>query len=283
MAQHKLALRERNEDPRPGNYLFRFDSVEDFLEAVATERPGLIDDTASRGDWCADLSPKQAVELARRGDDSLVPQAECLLQQFEDLTLETPRREWQASCAGAYPVVPEYLAGSPQCMRMMRPITSHCGPVNIYFGITSSAALSKEELLKRGITVLALIAKLQAIRPVELHLVSLLDADRYDASDCITTMRIDSRPLDLAVAGFLLSNCGFDRILNHGLAEPFGFRGGWSATYKEGESALRKHLKLAEDDVYIPPAYYGDYLTKDPVKWINGVLTKIGGANADLD
>ena len=119
--------------------------------------------------WDNGIYHDLAVVLAKRGDDSFVSHAEALLEKIEGEV--DSHAEWVPSIYGAYPVVPEFLAGSPSSMwRGTRP--SDASPVAVWVDLTCSGGFSAKDMEKRGTAILALVMKLQAIRPVDLYLVS---------------------------------------------------------------------------------------------------------------
>src|SRR5919106_1737658 len=93
--------------------IFTFDSLAEL--AGACERNYATN--AKSGNAWRGGNDAQILQAARHGDDSYVPQAEALLEQISLAMPATERRDWIAAPAGAYPVVPEALAGLPTPMR----------------------------------------------------------------------------------------------------------------------------------------------------------------------
>jgi len=273
-----------NEALARDDYLFRFDSVDAFLRALEQTDAVKIhldrykrDGRSESKAWFGNVTPLQAIKLAHSGDASIVPQAEALLAQIDDAAIHVPLRQWGASPAGAYPVVPEVLAGSPTPMRRYLQDPSEHGTISVYVGVNSSSAYDAPTLLKRGVAILALVSKLQAIRPVELHVVStvasgaMIGFGSNGPGNFVTTMRVDTKPLDLAVAGYFLAHCGFDRRLNHALAESLtAFNGGWALALSQGK--IPTMLGLGPKDIWIEPAHLDDKMIRQPVEWVNAQI-----------
>lgn len=227
--------------------------------------------------WHGNESAADSVRLAQCGDTRLVPKAEQILSQIQT-DIEIPESMMVADVAGAYPVVAEFLAGAPDCMRRRAPIPQEQAPIVIYACLSSYAGVSAQKLLRRGVAVLALTMALARSRPVELWAI-----DINDGPDGETTIaaRINTSPLDLATAAYALTSAGFVRRLMYGLTEQasgnVNFPAGYSsdpAGYLVG--ALARLGGNADRDLILPPANNGD---PEPVTWINGHIARLAGAS----
>lgn len=263
--------------------IMRFASLGDFARRASEVpsnspfRPGGYFDGNGLS-WFGGLSFQQAIDLTLKGDDSLVPKAMAILDQLE-ACLETTARQWSASPIGAYPIVPEFLVGLPDCMRRRVEVTSDIAPISLYVSTACSASLSCDALLKRGVAILALVLKLQAIRPVNLFLMA---EDGGRKGDLIQIIEVNSKPLDLATVCFALTNAGFARRLTFGLAnEVIGFMGEWPSNYQGGdeswESFLRPFIGLETQDLYIRGARDWDAMITDPITWVNTQVAQACG------
>jgi hypothetical protein len=220
----------------------------------------------------------QALRDAECGDTHLVPAAEALISQLE-CSVEAPRSTWAPSRAGAYPVVPEALAGFPDAMRRRVPAYDDRSPLRVVIDLTSSAAISHEALEKRGTAYLALAMFLSNERPVTLEAVTGLGG--YGQTACFLVTTIPAQPLDLAVACSALTSAGFSRLLGYDLIHVLGkhISGSWpwsvqpfgdaAATFVERERAV---LGLGPDDILAPPAHLRDPAVKDPVGFVRRAI-----------
>lgn len=268
----------KNWTDKPGDILRRFDSVSEYREAVLE----FSDRSKIRAayDWYGNITWEQAVELTRTGDPSIVPRVNALVDQVEQAAVETPTREWVPSQAGAYAVVPEYLAGAPRCMRMVTYDETERGPIGIYVNVSSSCSYDYDALLTRGAAILALVEKIQLVRPVDLYIVATLDNGSKGANNVIV-IKVDTRPIDIGLISPLIAHCGVDRHLNHVLGKSAGgtFGVGWAKCHGSREE-FGKFVGLNETDLYILPSHLYDAdanLMTDPVKWINAKLAKALG------
>ncbi len=258
--------------------LIRFDSLGDFARRAA--QVPYTEHQYGRESWFGDISYSTALDRAINGDDSLVPQAMAILDKLE-ATLETSQGQWSASPIGAYPVVPEFLTGLPDCMRRRIEVTTDIAPITVYVSTTCSASIDSETMLKRGVAILALVLKLQAFRPVRLCLL----AETHGNSDgqCIQAIQINSQPLDLSTICYALTHVGFARHLTYSLAKELdGFNGAWPNNYNGGgaqwEAHIRQYVGLESQDLYIGAARDWDPIIRDPIAWVNAqVLAAQGG------
>jgi hypothetical protein len=245
-----------------------------------------------------------AMRQAKEGDESLVEEATKLLDKF-DLSSETVRRQYVPSVAGAFPVVADYLAGMPECMRRMQDVDGTTNPIRIVVNMTSSGGVRDEQLLQRGVTILAFVMAVAQSRPIELQAFTGVSGARNPGGEdyCFPITRIETAPLDLATAAWAFVRNTFARHFSYGFAQTIsdgkGFPmheeakyvrssyGGWpqlskgevfSGRYglKDGELTaydlrMREILELSETDVYVPEITTGDDFS-DPIKWIKDRL-----------
>lgn len=266
--------------------LIRFDSLGDFARRCdGVSRVYRSTDNRWAG-GIQRLSYDQAVNLATSGDDTLVPQAQAIIDQL-DCEIDTPCGQWLSSPIGAYPIVPEALAGLPDCMRRRVEVSQDNAPVTVYVSTTCSADISAQDMLKRGVAILALVLKLQSFRPVKLVLL----AETHGQSDgqCIQAIEINSQPIDLATACYALTSVAFTRHLTYSLAHEIdGFDGSWPRRYNGGgsrwEAHLRDYIGMAEQDLYIGAARSWDEALANPVAWVNAHIQRFtSSGNGDGD
>ena len=258
--------------------IVRYETYSDFLAVASSGNCARHDDY--RSSWFNGETAEQSLNFAQYGNDSLVPEAEKLLESIQDVYGGTETNQWEPSPCGAYPIVPEYLNGSPTCMRQMLPV-GEVSPVCIYVCTTCSAAVTPEQIKKRGIAILALVMKLQAIRPVELFVTAETDGT---GGDVIQVIPIESKPLSLAHATYCLTSAGFVRRLTYGIAnEKYNSCGSWGIMYdKLGSSYpewLKGQLGCSPSDLYIKSAHCDDSMLSDPVAWVNRELERFRGEN----
>ncbi len=247
---------------------------------VAKTTPNYVADC---DDWTGYIDHATACKKALDGDNSYVEEAEKLLDKL-DASIEMPQATWQASIYGAYPIVPEFLAGSITPMRHRVEATNDTTPIAIYVSTTCSAVIGSSDMLKRGTAILALVLKLQQVRPVELYL--LAETHGRTDGEYLQVIRIESKPVDISVAAFVLCHVGFARHLTYGVAKALdGFNGSWPNNYQSGgkgwEMHVREVLEMSPNDLYIGAARAWDDMIKHPVEWVNAQVKQFLGMRED--
>lgn len=274
--------------------IVRYDSTFALRQAYLQVKPELDRrnyhrSTDGNNAWYGDESENDTLRKAELGDTSLVSFAEKQLGKL-DATLETPRKLWDRSPAGAFCVVPDVLAGLPTPMRRQIYTRDETSPITILVCSTSSAGISAQTLQQRGITILALVMALARIRPVSLH--QLCYVHGKDDGETVITSEINTHPLDLATACYVLTSAGFARRLTYGLAKALNdFNGDWPNAYGYRYSGNNDqyftHLKanLAVDPsrcLIISAAKLHDELLREPIAWINKQIKRFTEEQEEL-
>jgi hypothetical protein len=228
-------------------------------------------------DDCGYESPEITLQKAKHGDSALVPAAERMIDNLT-LDLDIPERCWQPDVCGAYPVVGDFLAGNPECMRRLQPMESERSPLNIFVIITASHACSAETLMKRGTAILAMTLASSRIRQISLHIVSIGDESGYGES--VITAPINATPLDIATAAYVLTSAAFFRRLAYGLASALhSTRGKWPDGYVKTRQAYVRGLieRLngnPETDLIVDAAFKLDPLVKEPLAFVQAQIDR---------
>jgi hypothetical protein len=237
---------------------------------------------AHGGSWTDFETFDSALRKMTHGDDAYAAMADELLDKLADLSEGAPVREWAPGAIGAYCVVPEAIMGLPQCMRQLAP-AGELSPVKIVISSTCSAGVDKRVMTERGVAILALLQKLQAIRAVELYI--LVEGNEGGAGNLFQMIRVDTKPLSVAHACFALANVGFARGLTYAHMHHYhGWNGSWPAEYgRAGYNALvREAVDMTPEDLWIPSSYMTDsLLSRDPVAWVNRHLARFSGGEVE--
>jgi hypothetical protein len=239
--------------------------------------------------WYGGESANDTLRKSELGDLSLVVEAETLIDQL-DTQIETPRRIWERSPAGAFCVVPDVLAGLPTYMRYQREIGDEHQAIEIFAVAACSAQVSAATLRRRGTTILALTMALARVRPISLYIVDVGNGSRDGSGETTNIARIETAPLDLATACYVLSSAGFVRRLMYGLAEKQNdYSGGWPQTsewFKSQETYYDNLVtKIARDPsraLLLKGAHISDQLITQPVVWLNAQIARFIGTQEDL-
>ena len=247
--------------------LHRYD-YESFLGAAHAARPEYFGDA-----WCGGLDRSETLHCAAYGDDGNVPRAHDVMDKLQG-SIETPRALWRRNVGGCYPVVAEHLQGIPDAMRERRRLRDASHPITVYASIMASCTVSAEDMMKRGIAILALVLKLQAIRPIKLYAVC-----PWVYSTLL--IEIPTRPLSIAHAAFCLSHPAFFRRLGHEVLFSTGDR----CTAMADDPSVPARLGMRPTDLYVGTGVSSldwtggaksEYATvlQDPVGWINETIRR---------
>lgn len=255
----------------------RYDSIA-ALRHEYIEKGTTSTSTRMGSSWYGGENFADTVRLSETGDTSLVPEAEAIISRL-DAAIETTRRSASRAPAGMFCVVPDVLAGLPTPMRRMIEEKDLHSPISIISSVNSSASVTAEQLKVRGTTILALVIALARIRPVNLHM--LFIGDGKEGGETIFTAQINTSPLDLATACYVLTSAGFYRRIGFAIAEHMNrFCGGWPARFNYyDQKPYLDHLakKLSPDPertLVIGPLHAADPLLSEPLPWINSQIAR---------
>jgi len=236
-------------------------------------------------EWSGGLEAAEAARRCHYGDLSRVPPSDALLSRFERFSFQSVRREWRDDISGQVPNVPAYIAGTPLSMRRRAKVQSPAAPLAIVVDLTTSAMIKTDAIERRGAAILAVVRVLSARRPVELWAGTMTDANnRQDASAHFA--RIETAPLDLARAAFVLVSPAFPRQLCYGASRLDGFEGHWpygsdTVSRQFMEDIIRPAMPHIGDFLAIPGAHITDSMHKNPEEWIESTLARLESGEAE--
>ena len=256
-----------------------FDSPEDF--ARQCEKVGV---SFNASGWRSAESSSQAIRLLRQGDQRRVEKAEALCSKFSnDIDLGQSWPQWEPDVCGAYPIVPNYLAGVPETMMRKQMIQSDRAPIVIWVCVTSSGGCDAEQMEARGIAIQALAMALSVTRQVKIRIFSGLDG-RY--KDHLMSVDLPTPPV-LSQAAYMLSSQGFSRGLTYEfLSKATGAGGGWPSSistfgsYDERVQSWKKLLPIQDVDLVFPHVFMTDEDYTNPVKYCKAIFDKVTAAHA---
>lgn len=247
-----------------------FDSPQEYASVARTPQDG--------GETWNGEPLAQALKHAQGGRLDLVERAERLCEQIAK-SVEAYQSIWSPSVAGAFPSVPDYLAGRPDCMRRRIETPTDKSPIRIYVDLWATWSFSAEELINRGISFLALAMILTQERPVEMYAVISGSGDSRHGVDI---MALPTNPIDMAVVCSVFYP-SFFRCLGIGDMAPYiqapSHPPLWHLYPSRDPNAnetyvarMRALLGASETDVIVGPTRKGDPSTLDPVAFVNKAL-----------
>lgn len=265
-----------------------FDSVEEFAHTVAAQCQGTrtwSNDWNNEHSWALGLNAKTACERAVSGDASLVAGVSDLVERVSAQQGSTLRAVWEPSVAGNRISVPDYLAGSPTCMRRRVKREANTRAINVYVALVSSAGIDAAHMLKRGAAILAFLQTCQAsgIAPT-VYLIG--EGNGGNDGDGCTLIKVDSQPLDLSVSSFAIAHPAFYRKALFAWNDHHNrWSGAWpkSRPYNSRETEAW-YWKTVEEaggsreagDVLIPATEHHDELVVRPKAWLAARMAQLG-------
>lgn len=249
-----------------------------FYDSISALRQESLDRKVSKGlkhngpsgapdSWCGETY-KQTLTYSETGNLDLVPYAEEQIHKLE-LEIETPKRIWTRNVAGAFPCIPDYLSGLPTPMRHLTQIGDEHQPINIYSVPDCSCGINADLMQKRGITILSLVLALTRSRPVNLWYFFTGDQST-EPGRTVLCARINTSPLDLATACYVLTSAGFYRRMCMGVAESLNkYYGGVVQTQSTCEKFALELTNDPKRTLVIGSVHLNDPLISDPILWLN--------------
>ena len=246
-------------------------------EYLASARTARLSSRHVAAEWTDYETFDSALGKMANGDDAYAPMADKLLDEIMDLAEGSPVREWTPGVMGAYAVIPEAIMGFPQSMRALSP-AGELSPVKIVVSTTCSAGIDREIMTRRGVAILALLMKLQAVRPVELSI--LVEGEMNGRGNLFQLITVDTKPLSIAHACFALANAGFARQLTYSQMRRYH---DWRGKFPEAhntpgyDALVREHCEMTPEDLWIRAAHLSDPMIDNPVAWVNRELARFSG------
>lgn len=255
-----------------------FDSLGDLCRHVAALPP---ERHSPPGDTFGGGSTQEAIDKAARGaTESETAAMKALIEKVDAAFRDREEATWQPDVCGAYPVVGDFLAGNPECMRRRAPAESDKAPIKLVMEVVVSAGVTVEQLRRRGAALGALAMRLGEMRPVELH-VSWCTI--VNGKTQLGTCRVGTSPMSPAELAFVCADPKFMRNLVFSLAYERGestsgayIGWGWNEAPSDRRDAkVRKLLGMTEADVFLRGGYLSEAeeFMRAPVEWVEKMLT----------
>lgn len=243
----------------------RWDSLSDFLESAEG-----IHRKASHDHWDLGVSAREAKERARTGDLQILDKATALIDRIDPDIGDVVLPRWEHCVAGSRVVVGDYITGKSTCMRRRAKVETSGRCIDVYVALESSCGIDALDLITRGCAIIALLETLQRCG-VSVNLTVGVECSSFSEPDkeIVGCFPIESRPLDLASASFILAHPAFPRnVMYEVLERDNGFTGHWSK-FRNDDKARANYIGLKETDVYVPASWlYDSLIIDDPKKWV---------------
>jgi hypothetical protein len=212
-----------------GGKAFLFESADEMRGYLVEHNKPLADYANGHPDgaW-AGGSVRQAFNGMTHGDRSLVSKSEVIMRGFDDMMGEVERTISVPAIAGGAPNVPAMLAGSPMSMRRRQPVRVQAPSVTFVASHWHRVDVPKEHILRRGVTVLAVVRALSAVMPITLWSAVGLGSG---GTNTVVGFKVETDPIDLVRAAWAVSSpqvlrTGFHGVTGivHGKATKGGYK-----------------------------------------------------------
>ena len=257
-----------------------FESSADFAETCDNPevRKYGSDD---RKDWAGGTFD-EALAFARHGDMAYVSEAERLVEKIDaEIDTEGIRPMWTPSVVGNFPLVPAYLAGTPEAMLARTDVPDARGDLDLWVEMGVSCCVSQSNMRRRGVMVLAAAMALSRVRNVR---VTCFTAFRYN--NMVIPL---GTPLDVSEACGMITQTSVTRRLMYNYSD--SVTGGstgipwakWGILARDPESyraPLVKYAGMPQDAELITMQRLGDWGAMDDaelVDTINKMLRRVAG------
>lgn len=258
-----------------------FDSFSEFADACEKQAnsggafPYRDDDDGWYGG-----STEQALAFARHGDTAAVAEAERLVEKIDaEIDSDGVRPTWQPSVVGSFPLVPAYLAGTPEAMIARTDVPDPRGDMEVWVELGCPAFVKTEQMRRRGVCVLAAVMALSRIRNVR-----VVCFTGYQNANMAIRLQY---PLDVSEACGVLCQPSVKRRLTHGYSEtlnrsslPQASWGAKSGSLESYRRALREYAGMPEDAELVTRAKLEEWSSEDDealVNTINSMLRRVAG------
>lgn len=258
------------------NTVVWFDGPEhyvDYLHNIPGQYKNLYNDRFSGGSF------DQALTKLINGDRSGLDKAQSIINQMIDAQLfSIGRPSIVSDMVGFMPNVPNAIMGQPNDMfRIVEDEdTTLTSPLRVFVETTVSAGLTHDELISRGVAVLAFVLAMNTMRSVELYTASFgrIHSDKEHGA----IVRIPTNPIDLDRAVYMLAGVGFCRQLMFTTVS-------YQAKYTNSHSIpfgrnCRDICKCEPHDVLLEGGHLSDTLMlNDPITWVKQMIKKHSASN----
>lgn len=189
-----------------------------------------------------------------------------------------------SSVVGSIPNVPAVVAGLPNSMFTRDTIQerSSVAPIRIIVDLFASHQITQQQFIRRGVAALAFTMVMNTVRPIDLYVAHTGGSQYIPGSAVAHMIKVDTRPLDLPRAVWMLSDPSFFRRLGicaiahelrpfrHPVRKNTKYLHDYiPATPRSGAS----WLKLEPEDIYIERLVHGDILAiTNPMQWVNNMI-----------
>jgi hypothetical protein len=245
------------------------------------------------GEWEGGYTNQKAIDAVLDGNacpQNALDRAKALVSKVNASFTGRTAPVWKPSVCGAYPMVPDALAGFPTPMRQQMHEEKPTAPLNVYIEAAVSCGVEVDELYSRAAGITAFILRLSQTRPVKLHLFAAWNMYTKNNDEVFWSAPLASNPVGLYQVMNTMGAVCFNRPVNFNISsnihkalslagkrkgyrpidndEGFGWAGG---SDRNRDTLIRAEFGLTKHDIIMQRGYLTDAYEfgSDPVAWVN--------------
>lgn len=253
--------------------------IRDMQSRTQTDYMKKAESSAWKG--AADMAEAYRRVLNTEAEAATLEKVYAIVSKIDAEVHDRTEQVWSPSFAGAYPIVPDYLMGMPECMRERMPQESEAAPIRLIVETGFAGAASKERIAAYGACITALAMVLCESRPVELW---VFDSAHSGNDTTNIAIKLDTSPLSIAQGVIMLADPVMGRMLAlnnhyHYAAREHRCGFGLGSTGEARADKVRKVFGFDEHDIVVQTALIPDspLMNSDPVEWVHRQLEKQRG------
>lgn len=225
------------------------------------------------------LSFKDAIATAQSGLPSLIAPSDDMIDKLESMLPDMALKAFEItrSIVGSCPDVPSLLAGEPLTMLQRRRRLKQEAPLAVFIDLISTCNVTDKQHMTKGAAILALVRILSTRRPVTLFAGMQCDTQGSAKRAAMLYFPMDTSPLDLARAAWLMSHQSAVRGMMYQFCkQEVDYRGHWawndSDKHRDRGQDVARAVLGCNEILYIPPPMTQDRdfqtLVNDPARWL---------------
>ena len=198
------------------NIICKWDSIFSFVDYCDTAKDNAVFKNSYKisqrkgGSWAGAESWEQAHDLLKNGDaDSMGKVNEYFVKFTKQATATAPR--FRAAVAGAVPVVPAYLAGSPKSMLARQQAKTRAKVLTVVYNVCADSEQDADVLARTGAKFLAAVNAIEKSGcRLNIYMAVCSEKDREKVTFAVR-VKTDGQRLNLMQIAYPLVNPSFLR------------------------------------------------------------------------
>lgn len=261
-----------------------FDSYQTFLDSIENIVAVHKHQSNDYSSW-AGGTKSETIHKAKFGDNELLERANKIVLDIENILLPSVETYQEVSYYyGHRPNISAVIAGQPKSMYRREYVLepSNTKPIKIYLDRVTSVYFSADQILARGLAVMALALALKRLRPTVLY-VGESACNRHTGNNTCSAISIDLNNIDLSVLAFALAGPSFYRRLLFAINSHLNDGANYNS-YKVSAETTRRMLGFSEHDLIFEGMWFNDadidLSIENPTQWVRQRLEAMSNVGA---